>query len=274
MTAGTMFRVALLVAALAGALAAQRGPRTPGTLRFCPGSGIPCVEITEEAYQRGHEQFIESCGFCHGRNAAGGSTGPNLIRGSVIRHDVNGEEIGKIILEGRPGKGMPAVKLSDSQVASVVAYLHARVAETDKTSSRRPSRDYELAKLLTGNPDAGKAYFNGAGRCAGCHSPAGDLKGIAARYPPIELQARMLYPAGKRPSATVTDAAGRQFTGELLDGDAFDVAIKTADGWRRSWPAGTVKVEVRDPLAGHLELLSRVTTTGMHNLLAYLESLP
>lgn len=270
-----MVRVVLLAALLATPLSAQRGGRaqSPGTLRFCPGSGIPCAEITPEAYETGHQQFIQSCGFCHGRNAAGGSTGPNLIRGSVIRHDVNGESIGKVVREGRHDKGMPAVNLSDSQLASVVAYLHARVAQTDKTSSRRPSRDYELSKLLTGNADAGKAYFNGAGGCAGCHSPTGDLNGIAAKYPPIELQARMLYPSGVLPSATVTEPSGRQFTGVLLDRDAFDVALKTADGWRHSWPAASVKVEVKDPLAGHLELLSHVTTPEMHNLLAYLETL-
>lgn len=239
-------------------------------LRFCPGLGIPCVEITRQAYDRGHEQFRQSCGFCHGPTAAGGNGGPNLIFSAVIRRDNQGADITKVIQEGRPDKGMPVIPLTAAQIADIVGYLKARVAEVDKTSGLRPSRDYDLKKLLTGNAELGKAYFNGPGQCATCHSPTGDLKGIATKYPPIELQARFLYPTGVRQDATVTDAAGKQFTGELLQQDAFDVTIRTADGVQRSWSSRSVKVETTDRLAKHLELLSKYTNADMHNLLAYL----
>lgn len=268
----------LLLVALALAAQAQGGRGRGqagggnGALRFCPGSGIPCVEITRDAYDRGHQQFIQSCGFCHGRNAAGG-TGPNLIYSAVVRHDSDGSDIAKVIREGRPDKGMPPVKITEAQMGEIIAYVRARTAEADKTSSRRPGRDYELSKLLTGNAEAGKAYFNGAGQCSGCHSPTGDLRGLAAKYSPIELQAKLLYPAGKRPTATVTDASSQKFTGELLENTAFDVAIKDGGGWYRSWPAGSVKLEFTDPLAKHLDLLSRFTTADMHNVFAYLETL-
>jgi cytochrome c oxidase cbb3-type subunit 3 len=242
-------------------------------LRFCPGLGIPCVEITRQAYDRGHEQFRQSCGFCHGPTAAGGNGGPNLIYSAVIRRDSQGADITKVIQEGRPDKGMPVIPLTATQIADIVGYLKARVAEVDKTSGLRPSRDYDLKKLLTGNAELGKAYFNGPGQCATCHSPTGDLKGIASKYPPIELQARFMYPAGVRQDATVTDAAGKQFTGELLQHDAFDVSIRTADGVQRSWPSPSVKVETTDRLATHRELLSKYTNADMHNLFAYLVTL-
>ena len=92
---------------------------------------------------------------------------------------------------------MPVVPLTPTQVEDIVGYLKARVAEVDKTSGLRPARDYDLKKLLTGNAELGKAYFNGAGECATCHSPAGDLKGIGTKYPPITLQARLLLPPGR-----------------------------------------------------------------------------
>ena len=63
---------------------------------------------------------------------------------------------------------------------------------------------YPLEKLLTGNAEAGKAYFNGAGGCQACHSPTGDLKGIAGKYPPIRLEARMVYPGEDSSKSTVT----------------------------------------------------------------------
>jgi cytochrome c oxidase cbb3-type subunit 3 len=261
---------------LGSQLGADRAPVQGGAnelLRFCPGLGIPCVEITRQAYDRGHEQFRQSCGFCHGPTAAGGNGGPNLIFSAVIRRDNQGADITKVIQEGRPDKGMPVIPLTAAQIADIVGYLKARVAEVDKTSGLRPARDYDLKKLLTGNAELGKAYFNGPGQCATCHSPTGDLKGIASKYPPIELQARFMYPSGVRQDATVIDADGRQFTGELLQQDAFDVVIKTADGVQRSWPSRSVKVATTDRLRKHLELLSKYTNADMHNLFAYLVTL-
>ena len=75
----------------------------------------------------------------------------------MIRLDENGADITRLIQTGRPEKGMPAVPLTPAQVADIVAYLKARIAEVDRTSGRRPSRDYDLKKLLTGNADRGKA---------------------------------------------------------------------------------------------------------------------
>lgn len=250
-----------------------QGGARDGIMRICPGSGNPCVEVSAEAYKRGQEQFAESCGFCHGRNGTGGSNGPNLNRSEVVRHDVNGDQIGRLIREGRPDKGMPPVSLTEGQISDVAAYLRGRVAESDTISARAPGHNYDARKLLTGNAELGKAYFNGVGECAGCHSPTGDLKGVATKYAPTMLQARFLYPGRRQPTAKVTDASGRQFSGEVLQNDPFDIAIKTADGWYHSWPVSAVKIEVHDPLAKHVELLHKITTADMHNLFAYLETL-
>jgi cytochrome c oxidase cbb3-type subunit 3 len=265
--------VLVAAVAVASSLRAQQRGADPNLLRFCPGSGIPCVEITREAYDRGHDQFRSSCGFCHGPTAAGGNGGPNLIFSSVIRQDEKGADITRLIQTGRPEKGMPVVPLTSAQIADIVAYLKARVAEVDLTSGRRPARDYDLKKLLTGNADRGKAYFNGAGQCATCHSADGDLKGIASKYPPIELQARFMYPAGVAKKVTVTEATGVKVTGDLIQQDAFEVVIKPVDGPPRTWPSDSVKVQVTDPLAKHFELLKTYTTANMHDMFAYLATL-
>jgi cytochrome c oxidase cbb3-type subunit 3 len=229
--------------------------------------------MPEEQFKRGQENFVQHCAFCHGRNATGGSNGPNLTRSAVMRHDINGEEIGKVIRLGRPDKGMPPIPLNETQISDVAAYLHARLAIADKISARRPGADFESKNLLTGSAEKGKAYFNGAGECASCHSPSGDLRGIAGKYSAAALEARFLYPSGKRPTATVTDASGKRFSGEVLAADDFDVAIRTADGWYHSWPARSVTVDIHDPLAKHAELLPKFTTQNMRDLLAYLETL-
>jgi len=224
--------------------------------------------------ERGRIQFQKTCGFCHGPNANGGSTGPNLMRSAVVRHDEKGDKIGPVIRNGFPDKGMPAFQLTNDQIMDIVAFLSFRLDESDRRSAAHTSANYSLKKLLVGNAKAGKEFFNGAGKCSSCHSPTGDLKGIAGKFPPAELQARMLYPRrGQRPTATVTDASGRQYTGVIRLLTHYDIAIVDGAGWYRSWPLDSVKVKLNDRLAAHRELLSVVTDAEMHNLFAYLETL-
>jgi cytochrome c oxidase cbb3-type subunit 3 len=230
------------------------------------------VALGQEPAKRGQAQFAQTCGFCHGVDANGGAQGPNLMRSMLVRHDENGNLIGPVIRDGRPAKGMPPIGLNNSQIADVVAFLHKRLEESDRRSPRRP-KDYALKLLLTGDAARGKAFFNGAGGCSKCHSPSGDLAGIANKYPPADLQARFLYPSGIVKTAAVTTASGEQFKGNLFYMDQFRIAIKDSDGWYRSWPCSDVKIQIHDPLAAHLELLPKYTDAAMHDMFAYLEAL-
>src|SRR5690242_6997422 len=154
-------------------------------------------QFAPEAVERGRAQFAQSCGFCHGPNANGGTHGPSLIRSAVVRHDENGNLIGPVIRDGRPDLGMPPVPLSPNQVSDIVAFVKSRVAAADIRSANRPVQG-SGDKLLTGSSAAGKAFFEGAGGCAGCHSPTGALAGISRKYPATVLQARFLYPQQRR----------------------------------------------------------------------------
>src|SRR6266403_440812 len=224
----------------------------------------------DPAIERGHKQFQQSCGFCHGPDATG-ARGPDLVRSPLVAHDVKGDKIGEIIRLGRPDKGMPAMPLTDQQVLDIAAYLHARALEAVR-SSGVPSA-YPIEKLLTGDPESGKTYFNGAGGCKNCHSPTGDLASIATKYSPIDLEARMLYPHGKHVIAVVTLPSGEQVKGPLAHADDFVIALSDASGWYRSFSRDRVKVQLQDPLTAHRELLDRLTQADVHNLFAYLESL-
>jgi cytochrome c oxidase cbb3-type subunit 3 len=135
--------------------------------------------------------------------------------------------------------------------------------------------DYPLAKLLTGNAQAGKAYFNGEGGCSGCHSATGDLAGVAKKYSPLELQQHMVYPSSKTPieTATVTVAGGEEYRGTIAHRDEFTIALVCDDGWYRSFPMEGSRIEVKDPLEAHRELMRKYTDADLHNLFAYLETL-
>jgi cytochrome c oxidase cbb3-type subunit III len=227
-------------------------------------------ETPDPAIERGHKQFEQACGFCHGPDATG-ARGPDLVRSPLVAHDVKGDLIGGVIRQGRPDKGMPAMPLTDAQVSDIAAFLHARAAAAQ--SSNGVPKVYPVEKLLTGNPDAGKAFFNGAGGCKSCHSPTADLSGIAGKYSPIDLQAHMLYPGGQHTTVVVTLPSGEQIKGPLEHVDDFVVSLRDASGWYRSFSRDQVKVELQDALSGHRELLRKLTQADVHNLFAYLETL-
>src|SRR5580692_7645669 len=230
----------------------------------------PQSDAPDPAIERGHKQFVQACGFCHGLDATG-ARGPDLIRSLLVAHDVKGDLIGGVIHQGRPDKGMPAMPLTDEQVSDIAAFLHARAAEALRSNG--VPRGYPAEKLLTGNADAGKVFFNGAGGCNQCHSPTGDLAKIAAKYAPIDLEAHMLYPEGRHTTAVVTLPSGEQIKGPLVHADDFVVSLQDTSGWYRSFSRDAVKVELQDPLAAHRELLGKLTQADVHNLFAYLETL-
>jgi cytochrome c oxidase cbb3-type subunit 3 len=190
----------------------------------------------------------------------------------VVRHDENGNLIGAVVRDGRPDQGMPPIPLSANQVSDVVAFVKSRVAAADIRSANRTMQG-SADKLLTGNAEAGRAFFQSAGGCSTCHSPTGDLAGISRKYAAPVLQARFLYPQQRRRIATVTEADGKQYTGDLLALTNYDVSIQDAGGWYHSWPLDSVKLELKDPLAAHRSLLQKYTDSDMHHMLAYLESL-
>jgi cytochrome c oxidase cbb3-type subunit 3 len=239
---------------------------------IAPGGASAQSRTPDPAVERGHQQLEQSCGFCHGQDATG-ARGPDLVRSPLVAHDVKGNLIGEVIRHGRPDKGMPAMSLTDEQIADIVAFLHARAAEA--VSSAEVPKAYPVEKLLTGNADAGKTFFEGAGGCKNCHSPSGDLFGIANKYSAIELEARMLYPEGKHiiTTAVVTLPSGEQVKGPLEHADDFVIALRDASGWYRSFLRDRVKVELQDPLAAHRQLLDKLTQADVHNLFAYLQSL-
>jgi cytochrome c oxidase cbb3-type subunit 3 len=222
--------------------------------------------------QRGQKLFTQTCAFCHGADATG-ARGPDLVRSPLVAHDMKGELIGEVIRNGRPDKGMPPMPSTDDQVADIAAYLHARAKEALESSG--VSNTYPVEKLLTGNLEKGKAFFEGAGGCKNCHSPTGDLAGVSRKYPPIELQAHMLYPEAQPVMATVTLPSGEQIKGVVSHLDDFVVSLRIGDktGWYRSFLRKDVKLELKDPLAEHHELLPKLTPADLHNLFAYVNSL-
>ena len=226
---------------------------------------------SKELIESGKSLFKQQCGFCHGRDAGGGETGPSLVDSELVKSDKAGTEISGVIRNGRPEKGMPKFDLSESAVASLVAFIHYAEAHNASNGGRRGVLP---ADLRTGDAALGKQYFEGQGRCTTCHSPTGDLAHLGTRLVGLKLEQRMLYPNGVKAKATVTLPGGNSFTGAVAYEDEFTIAIRDAEGRYRSWPKiPSVRVQIDSPAEAHVELLGQYTDADIHNLMAYLQTL-
>jgi cytochrome c oxidase cbb3-type subunit 3 len=276
---------AVLVVATLGRLGAQQPPQQPPAQPPIAAADSP---FDAASVDRGQQLLVSQCGFCHGSNARGGSGGPDLTRSALVQDDEGGKQLGELLRAGRPDNGMPAFQLSADQVTDLATFLHAAIF---RNANRRL---YQLLDILTGDPKAGEAFFNGAGRCSTCHSPTGDLKGIGAKYEAVVLQQRLLMPRGGRgagPAAgppqpayldknaikvTVTLPSRQAMTGTLVRLTDFDVTLYDPKAEQiRSWlrNGDVPKVDVTDPLQAHIDMWTRWTDADMHNMTAYLASL-
>jgi cytochrome c oxidase cbb3-type subunit III len=275
------FRDLAILAAIAG-LAAYQGRQlhiyaatgqAPATTQNTGPShgGNAATTPASAAVTAGGSLFQQNCAFCHGRDAGGGETGPDLTRSKLAIADVGGDKIGDVVLHGRPEKGMPAFNFSSEQITNLAAFIHSQQTKAMAQNGHRKGVD--VADLQTGNVEAGKAYFNGPGGCATCHSPTGDLAGVATRFEGLQLEERMLYPKDVTNKVTVTLPSGETVSGKLAYLDEFTVALRDATGTYRSWRVNDVKVKVDAPVEAHVALFSKYTDADIHNLMAYIQTL-
>ena len=240
-------------------------------LETAPAQEVPVSKqnvLKQDNVVRGQKLFGQNCAACHGANATGGM-GPNLTMSSLVRHDVGGVDVSKVIHEGRMDKGMPAFpQITDAQAADIAAFIHARIDAFTRPSAMGASAF--AGSLNVGDAAAGKAVF--AAKCATCHSVTGDMKGIATKRDGAELESAILMPKEKPESGSVT-AAGKKYEGRFLHRDAFIVTLRTADGMAHTWETDHVTVQVNDPLKGHRALLPTYTDKEIHDVFSYLETL-
>ena len=242
---------------------------------------------------RGRAIYDTECRFCHGADLRGGEQGgSNLLRATPVLNDREGELIQQVLQGSHKGR-LSAAALSGDDVKALAAAIHSVLALAPGQGAPPPGPPVEL-KVLVGDAAAGERYF--AARCARCHSVTGDLRGIGARdLGPAQLQ--NLWIAGGRgggvgrggrgpgpaapaapmttrrePTVVVTLPSGQKYEGRLERIDDFMVTLTQADGTPRSFRRnGDVpKVDVRDPLEAHRDLLPVYTDKDIHDVTAYL----
>lgn len=262
-------------------LAAQQPPGRGGR---GAESGVERLRAFDPAaVERGRGVFGEKCGSCHRPNARGGQgfSGADLIRSVLVLQDAGGRQIGEYLQSGHPDKTRPPIAVTPAEVSDIATFLHREITYAAERTN------YQLQYVMTGNPAAGEAYFNGTGGCSRCHSATGDLKGIGSRYDGPRLQALIVFGTigggrgrGETPTriartATVTLPSGETFSGILVRLTDFDVTIRNDAGRTMTWlRSGSMpRVQVTDPLQGHIDRLAEYMDADIHNLAAYLATL-
>jgi cytochrome c oxidase cbb3-type subunit 3 len=261
-----------------------QGPQQPGTF---PAQQRPAGDPA--LIERGRGVYSATCAACHGADLRGGQLGgPNLLRSLVVLNDQAGELITPIVRGSRAERGMPPLPLPDDDVRAVAEYIHSVLATSGRQGGP-PGIAAPAPDILVGDAGAGQAYF--AAKCSSCHSPTGDLQGIATRIPDPKVLQTMWVSGGavggrgrgtsasgaprKPVTVTVTTPNGGKVNGRLVRIDHFIVTLALEDGTIQSFrrTGDTPKVEIQDPLAGHKALFTVYTEKDIHDTTAYLVTL-
>ena len=242
---------------------------------------------SQDVLLRGKTLYDANCAGCHAADMRGVTgKGNNLLRSPVAMDDQHGELI--IATLANPAQHNPPVTLVEADGVAASEYIHSVLATMGSQGSPPGRNPVGLQlKVLVGDPQAGKVYFDG--HCASCHSITGDLKGSGSKYGDDRaLQNAWVAGSGgdggrggrggRGGNATVTMANGQKIEGALEHEDDFLVILKLADGTRRSIPIdnGVPKVETPDPQAAHKKMVLELDdpqNKNMHDVTAYLATL-
>ena len=238
---------------------------------FAQGGPTDRPALDAAAATRGRRLYAQHCINCHGSTAKGSPNGPDLIRSPTVLRDRLGSGIGPAM---RATAASHPATLAPEQIVDLSHFLRERIEAVARNRVPRGA-----INVLTGNPEAGRTYFNGLGQCHTCHSPTRDFKGLRSRFSDaLTLQQRVLFPtlsrSDKQVEVTVTPLSGAPVSGTLVRIDNFNVSLRDASGDYQAFSrVPGITIEVRDPLAVHHDLLDQYTDEAIHDVVAYLWTL-
>jgi putative heme-binding domain-containing protein len=224
---------------------------------------------TAEALEQGGALFQVHCSYCHGARGEGGR-GADLTTGQYRRGGTDAN-LYTTVRNGIPGTEMPAVRATDDEVWKMVAFVK-RLGTAG------------LFEKATGDPVAGKAVYEGAGRCAVCHSIGleggslgPDLSDVGRRRSLKYLEESIVTPDADVPiryrAIQVVTTSGQMIAGIRLNEDDISVQLRDEKDNLRSF----LKDDIREIRHDKPSLMppygSTLSRKEIEDVVAYLNSL-
>ena len=224
---------------------------------------------TPAGREQGGALFQTHCTYCHGARGEGGR-GADLTTGQY-RYGASDTELFLTIRNGVRGTEMPPVRASDEEVWKMVAFVK-RLGNAG------------LDEKAPGDPAAGRAVYEGKGRCQTCHSIGGaggslgpDLIDVGRRRDLKYLLESLVKPEADVPiryrAIQVITKTGQTINGIRLNEDDLSVQLRDADDNLRSFLKENVQQIRHDRPAIMPAYGSLLSSKEMENLIAYLNSL-
>lgn len=235
----------------AAALCAQQGPYTAADV------------------EEGARLFLANCAECHGPE---GNAVPGIDLGhGRFRRAYSDDDLVDIVRRGIAGTAMPPGAFSNAQAAQIVAYLRSLAVTAENAA-------------VAGDPERGRALFEGKGECLSCHRVNGrgsrlgpDLSDVGQFRRASDLRTllvepgRPLRPENRRVRVVTRD--GATVTGRLLNHDSFTLQmIDTREQLRTFQKAALREFAIEDP-PPMPSYRGRLTDDEITDLVRYLVSL-
>jgi len=218
---------------------------------------------------QGRALFQIHCSYCHGANGEGGR-GADLTTGRYRRggSDAN---LYTTVRNGIPGTEMPAVRATDDEVWKMVAFVK-------RLGAAAPS------ETAAGDSAAGKAIFEGKGKCMMCHAVGPDGGSLGPELTDVGRRRSLNYLVESiaNPDADVSipyrsfeivTTAGETVSGIRLNEDDVSIQLRDSADNLRSFLKSNVRQMRRDRPSLMPAYATVLSKTEIDNVVAYLSSL-
>ena len=226
--------------------------------------------------ENGSRLYQSSCAGCHGPSGDM-VPGIDLLR-NQFRRASSDTDIVRMIQSGIPGTTMPPSSFTETQAATIVAFLRSAAPGSGRGFGRG------AATVPRGDMAKGRALFAGKGECGTCHRVNGvgprvapELTDIGTIRQPLELREKILDPSREvraaNRTADIVLKDGTRITGHLLNQDTFTIQIIDSRERLVSLPRTNVReftVRRESPMPSYRDQL---TPEEVNDVVAYLVSL-
>ena len=221
------------------------------------------------AAEEGATLFQLHCSYCHGASGKGGR-GADLTTGEY-RHGGSDPALYSTIRNGIPGTEMPPVRVTDDEVWKMVAFVK-RLGSAG------------LLEKATGDPAAGRAIYEGTGRCTTCHSIGGqggslgpELSDVGRRRGLRYLEESLITPeadvAIPYRAIRVVTKSGQTIAGIRLNEDDISVQLRDEQNNLRSFVKNDLREIRRDKPSLMPAYGSALSKKEIEDVVSYLSSL-